>query len=113
MIVSAFVAMGGNSDRTGAIQTDKLTKACQEFGLTIDIDALIREVDDDGNGTVDFDEFTMMMSANKYGEEDDDYHDRDIEFYEKGLRGLDDNGNEEGGEDGEGEGGETENEALD
>ena len=89
--MSAFVAMGGNSDRTGAIQTEKLTAACQEFGLTIDIDALIREVDDDGNGTVDFDEFTMMMSTSKF-EEDDDYHAHDMDYYEKNLRRLDDAG---------------------
>jgi Ca2+-binding EF-hand superfamily protein len=70
--LSAFVAMGGNSDRTGAIQTEKLTAACEEFGLTIDIDSLIKEVDDDGNGTVDFDEFTMMMRSNKSDGDDED-----------------------------------------
>ena len=90
--------MGGNSDRTGAIQTDKLTAACQEFGLTIDINALIREVDDDGNGTVDFDEFTMMMSTNKYGEEDDEYNEDNMEFYEKNLRHLEEGSSAQEGE---------------
>jgi hypothetical protein len=39
-----------------------LRKACFEFGLTIDIDALISEIDFDNNGFIDFDEFTALIS---------------------------------------------------
>eukprot|EP00002_Diphylleia_rotans_P002899 TRINITY_DN1189_c0_g1_i1.p1 TRINITY_DN1189_c0_g1~~TRINITY_DN1189_c0_g1_i1.p1 ORF type:complete len:136 (-),score=41.35 TRINITY_DN1189_c0_g1_i1:297-704(-) len=36
--VDAFVAMGGNPDKTGQISVDKLIKTIKEFGLTIDIE---------------------------------------------------------------------------
>jgi len=34
----------------------------QDFGLTIDIDKLIRETDADGSGQVDYPEFKAMMA---------------------------------------------------
>ena len=73
--IEAFVALGGNGDKTGEISTDKLlavTKvlvilktvgptdlnalllSLQYFGLTIDIEKLIRETDTDGSGKVDY-----------------------------------------------------------
>ena len=33
----------------------------KEFGLTIDIDRLIREVDTDHSGLIDYQEFAVMM----------------------------------------------------
>ena len=60
--LSAFVAMGGNVDRTGVISTEKLKGAVTDFGFTVDIEAIINEVDDDGNGTIDFDEFCHMIN---------------------------------------------------
>ncbi len=35
----------------------------QEFGLTVDIVKLIQEVDTDGSGQIEFDEFRAMMRA--------------------------------------------------
>jgi Ca2+-binding EF-hand superfamily protein len=61
-IVSAFIALGGNEDRSGSIASEKLQHAVQEFGFTLDIETLINEIDEDQNGTVDFDEFRMMMN---------------------------------------------------
>ena len=60
--IQAFIALGGNEDKTGTISTEKLTAVCTEFGLTIDINALIKEFDADGSGEVDYDEFKDMMS---------------------------------------------------
>ena len=54
--IQAFIALGGNEDKTGTISTEKLTAVCTEFGLTIDINALIKEFDADGSGEVDYDE---------------------------------------------------------
>ena len=34
----------------------------QDFGLTIDIDALIKEYDADGSGEIDYEEFRDMLS---------------------------------------------------
>ena len=58
--IQAFIALGGNEDKTGTISTEKLTAVCTEFGLTIDINALIKEFDADGSGEVDYDEFKDM-----------------------------------------------------
>lgn len=61
-IVEAFVALGGNKDRSGDVSTDLLRRVVRdEFALPIDIDRLIEEADLDGGGTVDFDEFSVML----------------------------------------------------
>ena len=60
--LDAFVAMGGNSDKSGEISAAKLTKTIIDFGLTIDIEKLIREADTDNSGLIDFDEFSEMLN---------------------------------------------------
>jgi Ca2+-binding EF-hand superfamily protein len=37
-------------------------KAISDFGLTIDIEQLIEEADQDGSGFIDFEEFTAMLT---------------------------------------------------
>eukprot|EP00316_Scyphosphaera_apsteinii_P022478 CAMPEP_0119307484 /NCGR_PEP_ID=MMETSP1333-20130426/7968_1 /TAXON_ID=418940 /ORGANISM="Scyphosphaera apsteinii, Strain RCC1455" /LENGTH=153 /DNA_ID=CAMNT_0007311037 /DNA_START=13 /DNA_END=474 /DNA_ORIENTATION=- len=59
--VDAFIALGGKADKTGEISTDKLRAIIKDFGLTIDIDRLIRETDIDHSGYVDYNEFRLMM----------------------------------------------------
>lgn len=59
----AFVALGGGSDRRGDINAENLRNACRHFDLTIDIDAMIREVDDDNSGKLEFNEFKSMWTA--------------------------------------------------
>ena len=61
--VDAFIALGGNADKTGNVQADKLRGIIKEFGLTIDIDRLIREVDTDHSGLIDYQEFAVMMKS--------------------------------------------------
>jgi calmodulin len=89
--VDAFIALGGNADKTGEISTEKLRGIVKEFGLTIDIDVrrlpsaratsparpagprahaassaapqrLIRETDKDHSGFIDYPEFKDMMA---------------------------------------------------
>ena len=61
-IVEAFVALGGNKDRSGQVSTELLRHVVRdEFALPIDIDKLIQEADLDGGGTVDYDEFSVML----------------------------------------------------
>lgn len=50
--MDAFVALGGNADESGQISATKLRAIVREFQLTIDIEALIREVDADNSGCV-------------------------------------------------------------
>jgi len=38
MTVDAFVAMGGNSDKSGKIRADTLVSTVRHFQLTIDIE---------------------------------------------------------------------------
>jgi len=59
--VDAFIALGGNADKTGEISTEKLRQIVKDFGLTIDIERLIRETDLDHSGQVDYEEFAKMM----------------------------------------------------
>ncbi|GBF97533.1 hypothetical protein Rsub_10456 [Raphidocelis subcapitata] len=59
--VDAFVALGGNPDKSGNVSTDKLRATIKEFGLTLDVDRLIREVDTDHSGSIGYKEFAAIL----------------------------------------------------
>ena len=61
-MVSAFVALEGNADKSGEIDIDKLRDMINKFELTIDIEGLIEETDKDGSGLIDYGEFKAMLS---------------------------------------------------
>ena len=61
-MVSAFVALGWNADKSGEIDIDKLRDMINKFELTIDIEGLIEETDKDGSGLIDYGEFKAMLS---------------------------------------------------
>ncbi|XP_022742505.1 calcium-dependent protein kinase 1-like isoform X2 [Durio zibethinus] len=49
-------------DGSGYITRDELQKACQEFGIEdIRLDEMMREVDQDNDGRIDYNEFVAMM----------------------------------------------------
>ena len=57
-LLDAYVAMGGDADGGGCVDAQKLiTTIKNEFQMTIDIESLIAEVDADGSGEIEFDEF--------------------------------------------------------
>lgn len=61
--VDAFVACGGNRDKSGHVQRDVLVKIIKDdFGLTIDINKLIDDIDTDGSGEIEFGEFKALLS---------------------------------------------------
>eukprot|EP00003_Mantamonas_plastica_P024575 TRINITY_DN459_c0_g2_i1.p1 TRINITY_DN459_c0_g2~~TRINITY_DN459_c0_g2_i1.p1 ORF type:complete len:112 (-),score=34.12 TRINITY_DN459_c0_g2_i1:78-413(-) len=60
--VAAFMAMGGNEDKSGTISSQKLIKVIHDFELTIDIESLIAETDTDNSGYIDYDEFKALLS---------------------------------------------------
>ena len=63
-MIDAFVACGGNADRTGHVMRNVLIKIIKEdFGLTIDIEDLIDKVDTDGSGEIEFEEFAVLLSS--------------------------------------------------
>mmetsp|Transcript_42711 Transcript_42711/g.71274 ORF Transcript_42711/g.71274 Transcript_42711/m.71274 type:complete len:155 (-) Transcript_42711:56-520(-) len=60
--IAAFVAMGGNEDKSGVITSEKLSKTIKDFELLIDIDQLISQTDRDNSGYIDYMEFKSMLA---------------------------------------------------
>lgn len=51
-----------DKDSSGYITLDELQQACHEFGIEdFQLEEMIREVDQDNDGTIDFNEFVAMM----------------------------------------------------
>lgn len=63
----AFVALGGNEDGTGEVTTSVLCDVVREFGLTIDMDAMIDAVDVHHAGVLDYADFHALWSAQEEG----------------------------------------------
>ena len=50
--------MGGDDDEGGHIDADKLIQMIKEdFEMTIDIEKMIKDIDEDGSGMIEYDEF--------------------------------------------------------
>ena len=63
-LLDAYVAMGGEADGGGCVDATKLIKTIkEEFQMTIDIEKLIEEIDEDGSGEIEFDEFKALLSG--------------------------------------------------
>ena len=72
--------MGGDADGGGCVDADMLIATIkEEFEMTIDIEALIKEVDEDGSGEIEFDEFKELLAggpdADNDNEEDEEAED--------------------------------------
>ncbi len=64
--------MGGEPDGDGAINAEKLIATIKhEFEMTIDIEKLIQEIDEDGSGQIEFDEFTALLQSGAADEDED------------------------------------------
>ena len=62
--MDAFVAMGGQEDGEGSIDAQKLISIIKdEFEMTIDIVKLIQDIDEDGSGEIEYDEFRNLLSS--------------------------------------------------
>lgn len=71
-LLDAFVAMGGDADGGGCVDADKLIETIKkEFEMTINIEQLIADVDEDGSGEIEFDEFKELLAGGG-GDEDDE-----------------------------------------
>ena len=63
-LLDAYVSMGGEADGGGCVDAKKLIYTIkQEFGMTIDIEKLIDEIDEDGSGEIEFDEFKALLES--------------------------------------------------
>ena len=64
-LLDAYVAMGGEADGGGCVDACKLIETIKnKFEMTIDIEKLIEEIDEDGSGEIEFDEFKALLGAN-------------------------------------------------
>ena len=62
--LDAFVSMGGEADGGGFIDANKLIRIIKdEFEMTIDIEKLIADIDEDGSGEIEYDEFRNLLSS--------------------------------------------------
>lgn len=56
--------MGGQADGEGFIDAQKLIKIIKhDFDMTIDIEKLIQDIDEDGSGEIEYDEFRNLLSS--------------------------------------------------
>lgn len=79
-LLDAFVAMGGEQDGGGCVHREKLIDTIKkEFEMTIDIEALINEVDEDGSGEIEFDEFVQLLAGGGGGEGEDGEDDEEAD----------------------------------
>mgnify|MGYP000914032149 FL=1 len=63
-LLDAFVAMGGEPDGGGSIDASKLIETIKgDFDMTIDIEKLIMDIDEDGSGEIEFDEFKLLLQS--------------------------------------------------
>ena len=63
-LLDAYVSMGGDADAGGCVDAKKLINTIKhEFQMTIDIEKLIEEIDEDGSGEIEFDEFKALLCS--------------------------------------------------
>ena len=60
--MDAFVSMGGEPGGQGFIDAGKLIQIIKEqFQMTIDIEKLIQDIDEDGSGEIEYNEFKQLL----------------------------------------------------
>ena len=57
--------MGGLPNKEGFVDSSKLIQIIKnEFEMTIDIEKLITEIDEDGSGKIEYGEFNDLLNSN-------------------------------------------------
>ncbi len=57
------MSLGGDQDGSGHVNAQRLIDIVKkDFQMTIDIEELIREIDEDGSGKIEFEEFMSLLS---------------------------------------------------
>lgn len=61
------MALGGEANGDGYIDAEKLIRIIkEEFEMTIDIEKLIQDIDEDGSGKIEYDEFRQLLSSSDW-----------------------------------------------
>jgi len=55
------MSLGGNKDCSNEIQSGRLLSVMKDFELRVDIEDLLKEIDDNQNGLLDFNEFRHII----------------------------------------------------
>ena len=64
--MDAFVSMGGETDGSGHVDAQLLIDIVKkDFQMTIDIEKLINEIDEDGSGQIEYEEFMELLCSNQ------------------------------------------------
>ena len=59
--------MGGMEDGDGSIDAQRLIDIIKnQFEMTIDIEKLIQDIDEDGSGEIEYDEFRNLLSSSDW-----------------------------------------------
>lgn len=62
-MIDAFVACGGTSDKSGFVSRETLVKIMEsDFGLTVNVENVLRKIGSEHNGDVEYPEFKMLLS---------------------------------------------------
>jgi len=62
-IKCAFIALGGSADYSGVVSCARLKTMVEIFDLDLDVDALLRLLDDDQGGMVSYSEFAELFAT--------------------------------------------------
>ena len=63
-MIDAYVACGGDQDLGGCVRKETLIDIIKdEFGLPIDIEKLINEIDTDDSGEIEYDEMVELLGG--------------------------------------------------
>ena len=55
--------MGGDENKEGFVDAQRLIEMIKnKFEMTIDIEQLINDIDEDGSGKIEFDEFNKLLN---------------------------------------------------
>lgn len=72
--LEAYVAVGGDQDKGGYVNAEFLVDLVKNvFHLTIDIEGLIREIDTDLSGKIEFEEFQSLLTNDGKSSESEIY----------------------------------------
>ena len=62
--MESFVSMGGQANGDGIVDANKLIDIIKnQFEMTIDIEQLIADIDEDGSGEIEYEEFKSLLQS--------------------------------------------------
>eukprot|EP00792_Barthelona_sp_PAP020_P005290 TRINITY_DN2584_c0_g2_i1.p1 TRINITY_DN2584_c0_g2~~TRINITY_DN2584_c0_g2_i1.p1 ORF type:complete len:157 (-),score=51.17 TRINITY_DN2584_c0_g2_i1:85-555(-) len=60
--LEAFVALGGNPDKTGTVLIETINTTIAEYGLAHNVNDITQKFNDNDNGKLDYESFALMLT---------------------------------------------------